>query len=345
MPSYIRSRSLFCSSVLLLILILCGASLAQLSFVTTGYGVNGQGLNITTGDFNRDGLPDLAVGDGSGAVDVFLATTAGHYGSFTAYPLGATPGAIAAGDLTGDHLLDLIVAVPSQNRIATLINNGNGTFHAGPDLITGAPAFSIALGDFNQDGKVDMAVVECVSTNTGCSLNVYLSNGDGTFRNAGGLNSTDLPQGNVVAMDFNRDGRVDLAVPQMGPTSVLVYFGHGDGSFSGPTSIAVNNPIPANAVESLPALAAGDFNNDGTPDLAVLAGNECGSACGTDNVHIFFSNGNGTFATGPTFTAAGSTGGGGHLVSSDLNGDMNQDFIYFNGEHFGGGTAYFLGHG
>src|SRR5262249_24234297 len=101
----------------------------------------------------------------------------------------------------------------------------------------------------------------------------------------------------LVATDFNQDGNLDLVTAVKPPSQMQVYFGAGNGSFTSEVEAVVDNPFdPNSAAESIPSAVAADFNNDAVPDVAILAGTICGSACGTDNVHIFLSNGAGNFA-------------------------------------------------
>ena len=310
-------------------------------------GGGSQARAVATGDFNSDGLPDLAVGVDSN-VAILPATNPGFYGNqpfINYYGVGpANVDQIAVGDVNGDGILDLIVRHSSAAYMDVLLGNGDGTFHGvAPIALQSEGACAMALGDFDNDHKADVAVIECGSMGGG-SLHVFLSNGDGTFTDTGAQNSTDDRQGGLVAIDLNRDGNTDIATVGTDPSRVLLYFGHGDGTFTA-SSVPVNNPIPAGNVASIPDVVAADFNNDGTPDLAVLVGNACGgSACGTDAVHMLLNNGSGSFTEKMNFVAW-TTAASGHLLASDMDGDHNQDLVYYNGQVRGGGNAFFFGNG
>jgi hypothetical protein len=139
----------------------------------------------------------------------------------------------------------------------------------------GAPyygAFSIASGDFNNDGKLDIAV-------TGDNgFTIWLGNGDGTFQKPIFV-STALSDALAVA-DFNHDGNLDIVVANadQNPNTVSVYLGNGDGTFKA--------PIKSNTTGSSGFIAVGDFNNDGKPDIVVI-----------DNpyISVLLGNGDGTF--------------------------------------------------
>jgi FG-GAP-like repeat len=145
----------------------------------------------------------------------------------------------------------------------------------------------IAVGDFNGDGKLDLAVVNFGDWN----IYVLLGNGDGTFQPA---RSVYIASGGgfpwyVVAADFNGDGKLDLAVSNYGDNSISVLLGNGDGTFQAPQT----TPVSTNPAQ----VAVGDFNGDGKLDLAV-------SSVANNNVSVLLGNGDGTFQA-PLVTPAG----------------------------------------
>jgi hypothetical protein len=176
------------------------------------------------------------------------------------------------------------------------------------------------LGDFNGDGKLDVVVVNrCVSGGClrGGSVQVFLGVGDGMLQlpvSTGTSAFLGSPIGIAVA-DFNRDGKLDLAVTfidggLIGPTdSGLMFLGKGDGTFGEVL------PFLGNArVDDPDGLVAGDFNGDGKMDLAVIA-----SRWG--NVDVLLGNGDGTFLPKSAFH----TGHGRALTAADINGDGHLD--------------------
>jgi len=160
---------------------------AQVSFSSTHYGPDTPVDGVVTGDFNRDGKPDIAVVDGQTGgnppeVTVFLATTPGHYpATGTSYPVHDFPAQIRTADVNNDGKLDLVIAFSSSTpTISLLLGNGDGTFTPGPDVTTAHAVGGFDLGDFNHDGKIDMAVIECDSNDV-CDMQAYLGTGTGAF--------------------------------------------------------------------------------------------------------------------------------------------------------------------
>jgi hypothetical protein len=270
--------------------------------------------SIAAADFSGDGNIDLAVADYLGGyVAMLLGNGDGTFKPPSKVPLnGPFPNFVAVGDLNGDHIPDLVTVDASSPCpcISVLLGNGDGSFQA---PINTKPMFgpsAIGIGDFNHDGKLDIA---WVGENGGPGqLTILLGDGDGTFQT--GNTYTVVADPLSVAADFNRDGKLDLAVAGEGGISVLL--GNGDGTFQN----AVNYP-PA----LLGVIQVADFNGDGKADLVVVDG-VCAS--GSCSVGVLLGNGDGTFQPIVNYPA----GKGIAFVDvGDFNGDHKPDLVVAEG--------------
>jgi hypothetical protein len=213
--------------------------------------IHGIPTAMVTGDFNQDGIPDLAVatfaGDrpGGGCITVLLGLGGAENGGFQPafdIPVSGQPTSLVTGDFNGDGIPDLAVATvedrPGGGGCITVLlglgAQGNGGFQQAFHLdIPGIPS-ALVTGDFNGDGKLDLAVATIAEDRPGGGgcIDVLLGQGDGTFQQAFDFHVHGHPTALVVG-DFNGDGNLDLAVANGGGVTIL--FGNGDGSLvSGP---------------------------------------------------------------------------------------------------------------
>ena len=165
------------------------------------------------------------------------------------------------GDFNGDGNIDLAVANRlgadgGAGGVGIMLGNGDGTFQPAVNYPAGDEPNYIAVGDFNGDGKLDLAVANSAADN----VSVLLGNGDGTFGAP-----VNYQAGNgaveVSAADFNGDGNLDLAVANTNDNSVSLLLGNGDGTFQAPVNFNVGGG-PHTVV-------VGDFHGGGVPDIAV----------------------------------------------------------------------------
>src|SRR5205807_1525829 len=178
------------------------------------------------------------------------------------------------------------------------------------DYAVGANPSSVAVGDFNGDGRPDLAVAN-YSSNT---VSVLLGNSDGTFQPALTFATAGFNPEYVAVGDVNRDGRLDLAVAHSGSTlgTVAVLLGNGDGTFQAPRNFSTG--------QGSLSVAVGDVNGDGQPDVAV-------ANFRSSTVSVLLGNGDGTFQTPRNFDAG--TGPLSFAVG-DVNGDGLQDLAVAN---------------
>jgi hypothetical protein len=245
-----------------------------------------------------------------------------------AFDTGVGPNSIAVGDLNGDGFQDFAVANRGtyifhvdDGSVSVFLGNGDGTFQAARTFAAGIEPRSVAVGEFNGDGRLDLAVAgyglrcfdppDCTDFRpVDETVRVLLGNGDGTFQAARTFPAGRGPSSVAVA-DVNGDGRLDLAVANAGSNNVSVLLGNGDGTFQaarhfgaglGPGSVAV-----------------GDVNGDANLDLLLTS---------SGTMRLLLGNGDGTFRTiHVSYVAAGLP----HSVTlADFNGDSWLDAVTTN---------------
>ena len=228
---------------------------------------------------------------------------------------------VAVTGVSGSGLLrvDLVDDGTIKDLSGNLLRTTPLNFADKVDATTGSRPTDVAVADINGDGKPDMVVVN----NIGKTIGVLLGNGDGTFQTQTTFTTTETPYA-VTLADVNGDGKPDLLYTKAGipgtvqtdfidgPNRVAVLLGNGNGTFQAETTYALSgNPL---------AIAVGDVNRDGRPDIAVTAG-------GVNQVDVLFGNGNGTFQTKQSY-ATGSAPS--DVALADMNGDGKPDIVVVN---------------
>jgi len=180
---------------------------------------------VAVGDFNGDGIQDLAVANGgSNNASVLLGNADGTFSAAMYFDAGVAPSSVVVGDFNDDLIQDLAVANAGSNNVSVLLGNGDGTFQPAVNFDVGDGPSSVVVEDFNRDGRLDLAVANAGSNN----VSVLLGNGDGTFQPAVNFDVGDVPM-SVALGDFNLDGLPDLVVAISGSNGV---------------SVLINNTLP-----------------------------------------------------------------------------------------------------
>ncbi len=268
--------------------------------------------SVVVGDFNRDGKLDLAITTLDNTVNVLLSNGDGTFRPHVDYATELNPQWLAVADFNGDGYLDIATANYGPNyqpgSVSILLGNGDGTFQGQVPYPAGINPFGIMTGDFNRDGKIDLAVL---NNNGSFGIQVLLGNGDGSFQSPVFYATGENPRIGFVA-DFNDDGNLDLAMGDCIDNNIAVLLGNGDGTFQNPVIYPTGNYVAS--------LAGGDFDGDGKLDLVT-------ADAAFNSVSFLKGNGDGTFQANVDFPVGTNPG---WVAVADFNHDNAPDLVVAN---------------
>ena len=297
---------------------------------------NGAGTSVIAGDLNGDHVPDLVIGSTAGGpllssstVTILLSQPGGGYGPPITFNLGTgltgpspTPLGLALADLTGTGQDDILVTNPAAGTLTVLANGGNGAFTTLAPISLNTVAGSmytptgIAVGNFRNTGNIDVAISH---TGTTSGVTFLAGNGDGTFAAPVELTITVTNAVAIAAADFEHTGNLDLAVvddTQAG--HVVVLHNNGKGTFTQLGSYS--------AGENPNAIAVGDLNGDGYPDIAVTNSSAAAGSTSPGNLYVtVLTNQQGVGFTSTRLApnlATGTTGQPQSILITNINGSL-----------------------
>ena len=267
---------------------------------------------LAAADFRGNGNVDLAVADYLGSnISILLGNGDGTFQPPVPYPTTQPyPRYVAVGDFNNDGKPDLIVE--DWPYMSVMLGNGDGTFQPPIDSSIFSPAayMPFALGDFNHDGNLDVAVIKAYSP----ELGILLGNGDGTFRQGAEYAVGEFAD-SITVGDFTGNHELDLAVANGSiGNQIYVLLGNGDGTFQPQPPYSANEPV---------AITTADVNGDGKLDLLFTSA-FVPSQASPNQFTVMLGNGDGTFQPPVGY---GSFTEALDIAVGDFNGDHKPDVV------------------
>lgn len=241
------------------------------------YSVGSGPIDVATGDFNNDDRLDLVTANHwDNTVSVRLGDGQGGFGPANNLTVGSNPRSVAIGDFNGDTIDDISTANGGSGDVSVLLSNENGTFQTAVSTNLNLGPYdgpvSLAEGDFNADGKMDLAVGASVNSYyygyyTSGYVGVLLSDGAGGFNNSSGWNYVGDSPSDLVVGQLNGDNKLDVVTAgSWGYVSVLL--GNDSGGLNGANYFNTGSGYNY-------AVEVGHFTGDGNLDVAVAGEGLC----------------------------------------------------------------------
>ncbi len=291
-------------------LLLVGAASAWAAFVTEGsYTVGDEPYSLNAADFNGDGRPDVATINGTSSnVSVFLRQAGGGFAQEAGSPIavGSGPSGAAVGDYNGDGRADLAVSSFVGGNVSVLLRRPGGGFalEGGAAISLGTRISAVAAGDFNSDGRRDLAAAQY----DGNRIVLLLRNGQNTGFGAPLSLPTGLTPVAIAVGDYNGDGAADLAIANRGGDSVSIMLRIPGATFSAEVAVPVgDDPVD---------IVAADFDGNGRADFAVT-----NAATGRVSAFLRRPSNDGFTAESPIPVSAGPVG----IAAADVDRDGRPD--------------------
>jgi hypothetical protein len=279
---------------------------------------------VELADFNRDGKLDAAVANSeSDNVTILLGDGQGGFkpSPGSPFPAGNDPNDLAIGDVNNDGNVDLAFANHDTTYLTVLVGDGKGGFKpasGSPFTVQSKPhPHGIAMADFNGDGWADLATDDWQNNR----ITVVFNDGKGGFISPGNSFPVGkMPYQKLRAADLNKDGKTDIVTTNFEGGNVTVLLGDGKGGFKE----APGSPFDSNKQPF--AIAIGDLNGDGNPDLAI--GHYSGHITDTsgDRMTILLGVGDGTFRQAWSQLVPGKAPT--RVAIGDVNGDKIADVVF-----------------